>query len=573
MCVKNKNMSEPNPPVWPSSVLIFSPQDTDIDERIQAATAELQTKAGHFSDKRVALLFRPGTYRIDVLVGYYTQVLGLGNTPHDVKFTSTKYGVYSPAMDPGKAGSLDNFWCGAENITTGCNNMMWAVSQAAPLRRVHVTGNLLLHDKGQYASGGYMSNVRVNGNTEMGSQQQYCSRNCEFAVPPSGGAWSFVYIGCKGAPLAQERSQSSDLGISTVAETPLIAEKPYVTCDPDGFFYLQIPKIQRQTLGVSEERCGTVPFRSVYVTRSDIDTSATIQAKLDQGLHLLLTPGVYYLKETIVVRKHFQVVLGLGLATLVAPVRGPCIMVTNGARDVRIAGLMLEACATMDKNGCLVQYGDTEAEHGSALSGVLSDVFCRVGGANTDKSVSADTMIRLYSSNVVLDNCWLWCCDHSRLQADELPLPTETYHLTVKNEFNCNHGLQVYGHNVYAYGLAVEHTLKDLVQWYGENGHVYFYQSELPYHISQEEYGNEQYVGYRVHEDVESHSATGLGVYCFFRDHHVLVKTAVQTPEHDGIMLDNVFIRFLNGRGGIMSVLNGKGASVTADTEIKLSFI
>jgi hypothetical protein len=562
-------MSEPNPPTWSSSVLVFSPGDLDIDVRINAATLELQTKAGHFSDERVALLFRPGTYSIDVRVGYYTQVLGLGTSSSDTTFTTEK-GVYSPAMDPGKAGSLDNFWRSAENITQ-CNNMLWAVSQAAPLRRVNVNGDLFLHDKGEYASGGFMANIRVAGNTEMGSQQQFLSRNCEFTSQPTGGAWSFVYIGCECAPESQLRSDTNDLGISNVPETPIIAEKPYITCDSNDLFYLHIPKIQRQTVGVNSTDCGTVSFKSVYVARSEIDTSATIQAKLDLGLHLVLTPGIYYLQETICLNKNFQVVLGLGLATLVAPTHGPCIMVCDSLQDVRIAGLMLEASNTENTEGCLLQWGDENVEHSIQIAGVLSDIFCRVGGANVDKGVSVHTMIRLYSDNVIGDNVWLWRNDHGKLGPDEEALPGETYHLVTNYEYECNTGLKVYGDNVVMYCLAVEHTLKDLVVWEGENGFTYFYQSELPYHVNQSEYGDQDIVGYRVGANVKKHTAVGLGVYSFFRDSVVHVKSAISTPV--SVDLSNVYTRHLNGHGGVLSVWNNQGDAVTSTSVRKLAYI
>jgi len=37
-----------------------------------------------FSDKRYAFLLTPGSYNLDVRVGYNTQVIGLGESPDDV---------------------------------------------------------------------------------------------------------------------------------------------------------------------------------------------------------------------------------------------------------------------------------------------------------------------------------------------------------------------------------------------------------------------------------------------------------------------------------------------------------
>ena len=59
--------------------------------------------------------------------------------------------------------------------------MKWAVSQAAPLRRVHIIGDLQLYDTTssgdkKWSSGGYLSNVLVTGDILFGGQQQYCLR-------------------------------------------------------------------------------------------------------------------------------------------------------------------------------------------------------------------------------------------------------------------------------------------------------------------------------------------------------------------------------------------------------------
>ena len=35
------------------------------------------------------------------------------------------------------------------------------------------------------------------------------------------------------------------------------------------------------------------------------------------------------------------------------------------------------------------------------------------------------------------------------------------------------------------YGLAAEHTLKDIVKWSGERGATFFFQAELPYDVQE----------------------------------------------------------------------------------------
>lgn len=65
-------IAEPNPPVFSDSVLIFGPEDPveQIKASIEKATAPLLIRhTGHFSPLRIAIMFKPGTYPIDVHVG------------------------------------------------------------------------------------------------------------------------------------------------------------------------------------------------------------------------------------------------------------------------------------------------------------------------------------------------------------------------------------------------------------------------------------------------------------------------------------------------------------------------
>ena len=113
---------EPNPPTWPSSVTVFSPSNAtaDIERKVQATYIENGGREDHgqWSEDRFAFLFMPGTYHADVPVGYYTQVLGLGQSPSDVIFDGDK-GVYCEEGDYDiDVGALDTFWRSAENFET-----------------------------------------------------------------------------------------------------------------------------------------------------------------------------------------------------------------------------------------------------------------------------------------------------------------------------------------------------------------------------------------------------------------------------------------------------------------------
>lgn len=187
---------EPNPPNWPDSVLLFRPTDDPAailkriemtqdpwDDKEQTFTCEK-----HFSSSRHALLFAPGDYFLDrnFEIGYYVQMLGLGSRPTDVAFH--KCGPFVPALNKHLhrpfGTSLDTFWRSAENFRIP--SMQWAVSQAAPLRRVHVDGDLLLHDHAAYASGGHFANAYVGGSLKAGGQQQFLFRNVEIKGETTG---------------------------------------------------------------------------------------------------------------------------------------------------------------------------------------------------------------------------------------------------------------------------------------------------------------------------------------------------------------------------------------------------
>ena len=172
-----------------------------------------QMQTAQFASQGYALLFKPGTYYVDCNVGFYTQVAVLGQNPDDVLING---GVNVNAQwNNGEA--LDNFWRTEENFavlptatdtntdtTPGVTRI--AVSQAAPMRRLHVEGELALYDLWPschcgdgYASGGFLGDSKVDGLVDSGSQQQWLSRNSTWGSW-GGGAWNMVFVGCQNAP-------------------------------------------------------------------------------------------------------------------------------------------------------------------------------------------------------------------------------------------------------------------------------------------------------------------------------------------------------------------------------------
>lgn len=70
----------------------------------------------------------------------------------------------------------------------------------------------------------------------------------------------------------------------------------------------------------------------------------TVQDALDSGKDVILSPGIYKFGKSLVIKTPNQVLLGIGMATLMAPLDGtPCIKVAAGVGGVRVAGVTLQA--------------------------------------------------------------------------------------------------------------------------------------------------------------------------------------------------------------------------------------
>ncbi|HWZ92919.1 MAG TPA: hypothetical protein VNW92_28835, partial [Polyangiaceae bacterium] len=166
-------------------VLIFDPSmsKSDVQNKLDQANGEMD--GDQFDDNGYAYLFKPGKYgtdadNLDVRVGFYTHVIGLGQSPDDVTITGA---VRSKAF-LGGGNATCNFWRTAENfaVVPGQNIDggidVWAVSQGTSIRRAHVVGSIRLHDNG-WASGGFVVDSKIDDTIDSGSQQQFFTRNSD----------------------------------------------------------------------------------------------------------------------------------------------------------------------------------------------------------------------------------------------------------------------------------------------------------------------------------------------------------------------------------------------------------
>jgi hypothetical protein len=529
-------------PVFGPNVVIFDPSmpSQAIQKQIDAVYAIQQHN--EFGPQRNALLFLPGSYSVDVPVGFYTEVMGLGASPDATRIAGN---VHADA-NLGNNNATTTFWRAAEGLSVGPTGgtMQWAVSQAVSLRRVHVRGDLVLHQNHGWASGGWMSDSLVDGNVDSGSQQQWISRNCDWKSW-TGSNWNMVFVGVVHPPEGTWPSPP----YTNVAQTPVVREKPFLQVDAAGEFSMRVPGLHSDSAGItwrSGETPGeTIPIERFYIAHSDVDTAETINAQLALGKNLILTPGIYDLTAPIRVTRPHTVVLGLGFATL-RPMKGTTAMTTADADGIEIAGLLFDAGPS--ESPVLLEVGPEGSQARHAKDPItLHDVFFRVGGAAVGR---AKVNLRINSNDTLVDHTWIWRADHGAGVGWELN--------TSEN------GLVVNGNEVTIYGLFVEHHQQFQVLWNGNGGRTYFYQSEIPYDPpNQPSYtsapGVNGWASYKVADGVTSHEAWGLGVYSVFRHPDVVLTRAIETPKSPDVRFHDMITVALGDHGAISHVIDDAG--------------
>ncbi|HET9571099.1 MAG TPA: glycoside hydrolase family 16 [Bacteroidales bacterium] len=503
------------------------------------------TKKSEFNQNRYALFFKPGRYALDVKVGYYMQVYGLGQSPDDVLIQ----GAIRSKSTNSQGHVLSNFWRSAENISvvpTVDSANIWGVSQAAPLRRFHVKGNLQLHDGG-YASGGFMADSKIDGNLYSGQQQQWFSRNSNVGKW-FGGAWNMMFMGVPDAPEGSWPAKP----FTVIQKTPLIREKPYLVCTQQGFF-VKVPQLRRNSKGpswlqpVQTEK--TLGIEDFYLVRPNVDHAASINQALKLGKNILFTPGIYSIDQSLKVTRPGTIIMGIGLTTLQSSNGNP-IMEISDVDGITLCGLMMDAGSTPSETLLRVGESNSKKNHQNNPT-FLYDVYFRVGGPFVG---STTCCLTINSNHVFVDNTWLWRADHGNGVGWD------------KNK--AANGLVVNGDHVTVYGLFNEHFQEYQTLWNGNDGRVYFYQSEMPYDPPTIHAWNHDetkgFASYKVANSVKKHEAWGVGVYCVFYNAPVVVDRAIETPKRLERNFHHLITFWLNGNTEsiIKKVINLKGDSV-----------
>ena len=564
-----------NPPNFGSNVYVFTPSTPQ--STIQATVDAVATTqvSNQFGTQRYAFLFEPGTYGsaanpLIFQVGYYTTVAGLGLSPSDVTINGA-INVSNQCDSTGSCTALVNFWRSLSNLTinvvtaAACTSTaeFWAVSQASPIRRVQINGNLFLFDycsNPAFASGGFIADSQFTGGAIInGGQQQWITRNSN-VDSWTNGVWNQVFSGVVGAP-AQCFPQVSPCSgpYTTLATSPVTREEPYLYVDSSGNYNVFLPAVQRNTSGASWATSPTpgssVPINRFFVAQPT-DSAAKINLQLLLGKNLIFTPGIYNLNQAIIVPYPDTVVLGLGMPTLI-PQNGNVSMSILSSKGVLVSGIIFDAGPKTSP--VLLEVGtflSFLADNSAASDpSAIQDVFFRIGGAAAG---SATVSLLVNSNNTILDDVWGWRADHGTGVG-----------WTVNT---ADTGLVVNGDNVTAYGLFIEHYQKYEIIWNGNSGTDVFLQNEMPYDPPSqaawmEAPGVDGYAAFKVANHVTSFKGYGLGSYSFFdQGINIFAANAFEVPSNlpTGSMNDMLTI-FLNtsGSGGILNVINNTGGSST----------
>lgn len=526
-----------NEALFGPNVLVYNETDdmAAIGEEVNAIHEQMFHD--QFSANRYAVLFMPGDYRKAGLlkVPYYMHIAGLGKVPYSVQLSN----IHTPAPLRDDNGTC-TFWRSAENLSVigpetyeEEETFKWAVSQAAPLRRIYSSRTLRTQWGHGWVSGGFAADCRFDAPAGSDHQQQWYYRNSvlakgrgEYKEEKYNYCFQGVELGAE-ADLSTYRDNWSEGGNVTFIETtPVVREKPFLFMGDDGRYKVFCPVLKHESKGLSYTQTfmGEGKILDVlddfYVMQPG-DEAKMVNYYLNEGKHLLVPPGMYVLEEPLHVTKPGTIVLGLGYATLIpGEHNGDTAIKIDDIDGVTIASLMFDAHYSSHS---LLVVGDKPAQRHEANPVLLADLFFRIGGFRAGE-VCVDESVVINSHDVIGDHFWIWRADHG---------VRGSVGWTINRAPN---GLVVNGDHVTLYGLFNEHFQEYQTLWNGNYGRTYFFQCETPYDApNQQAYLSEGgkrdgYAAYKVASHVQHHYATAFGIYDVLVN-EIRVESSVEVPE------------------------------------------
>lgn len=555
----------PETELFGEDVIVYSPTD-DMQAVGRSVNAVHDRMFGkEMSSNRYALMFRPGDYTAAGLmkVPFYVHMAGLGRVPYDVRISN----VHTPPHLGNDNGTC-TFWRSIENLSViGPESyeheemFNWAVSQAAPMRRVYSQRTVRNQWRNGWVSGGFTADCVFDAPAGSDGQQQWFTRNSRLGQGRGKfreGAYNFVFSGVElGAgvdPKAYNDDWTQGSNITFMPETDAMREKPFLFLGGDGRYKVFRPALRLDGKGVSYSRTdmGTGEtldlLKEFFVVKPGV-TAMEMNRQLARGKHLLLTPGMYALEEPLHITRPGTIVMGLGWATVIPAAGSEAAMIIDDVDGVQVASLLFDAHHSSET---LLRVGEpgAKASHKGDPT-VLSDLFFRIGGFIAQK-VYVPVAVDINSNDVIGDHFWIWRADHG-------------VRGSVGWDVNrADHGLRVRGNDVTVYGLFNEHFQKYQTLWEGEGGKVVFYQCETPYDAPRQDVfmseggTREGYATYKVADTVRTHEAYGLGIYDVLHN-DIMFYNSVEVPDHKGILMRHIVnTSFIPGpRKGFLHVING----------------
>jgi hypothetical protein len=529
------------------NTLIYSPYDSvnAVGQEVNGIHDQMFGK--EFSPNRYALFFKPGDYKSAGLlkVPFYESIAGLGRTPYEVQVSN----LHTPPRNKDGNGTV-TFWRSAENLSVVGpetyneeETFKWAVSQAAPLRRIY-SSRVVRHQWGNgWVSGGYTADCDFQSAAGSDHQQQWYTRNSflnkgrgEFKEIKYNYCFQGVGLGSGADRNTYQNNWDKGGNVTMLSNTPVVREKPFLFIDKDGRYKVFRSALKRDHKGLSYTRTSMGEgeaidvLKSFYVVKPG-SSAQEMNAQLKAGKHLLVTPGMYKLSEPLHVTRPNTIILGFGYATLI-PDEGNAAsaIVVDDVDGVTIASLLFDAHYNSHS---LIQIGQEKStiRHDRNPT-LLADLFFRIGGFRPGK-MNVDQTAIVNSNDIIGDHFWIWRADHGVKGSVGWDINT------AKN------GLVVNGDHVTMYGMFVEHFQEYQVYWTGEYGRTYFLQCETPYDAPDQaayksEHGTRDgYAAYKVADAVNHHEAWAFGIYDVLIN-QIRIQSSVEVPDKQGIRLHNI---------------------------------
>jgi len=276
-CSGGSTGPEPNPPLWPPSVVVLDPSDSATGWIEARLASRRESGADSY-----ALLLRSGVYEADVPVAAFAQVLGLGRAPENVTFhvLHERGSVRRTALDASSGPR------GLENLRVD-GDLRWTATGVSALRRVDVAGDI--------RGAGFAANARIGGRVRTGGALSWVARACDIGVAAAAAA----VVDATGIMAPTEGAGGSTalvalagcVGVlppgSVAAGAPVLVEKPWLE-EVGGRFYLNVPAVEHGVRGVRRGPAPgrRAPFESVFLATPQ-HGAASIQRRLDAGLDVV----------------------------------------------------------------------------------------------------------------------------------------------------------------------------------------------------------------------------------------------------------------------------------------------